>query len=451
MASNHKMKIQTFKILFILLIVIFVSPEVSSSSNKGKISESIPDVFVLFDTEKETEYAIVVEKSTQQLFLYAYDGVYREIYRTNCSTGEVSGAKTKSGDKKTPEGVYFFIKEYKKEDLSPIYGTRSFPVDYPNILDRIAGHDGNAIWMHGTNEPIKPYDSNGCIALENDDIDKLAKYITLNRTPIIIVDKLSYLSSNSVNGMKESFLNFLSQSNDALEKGTYHEYLKYYDHEYVPDISWWADWDKLRKKLSVSYAPFSVKLERASILKHKEVYIALFDLYIIAQDKRMFAGTKKLFLADKGNHLKIIGEEYQYLLDKKKKYKRKNPLITAGRNMKLAIDDERNIPDMIDGWLKAWSSKDIKRYANYYSKDFRSQEGVNLRKWLRYKNRLNRKYDYIHVSGDNLVINKDLKRGTVFFVQTYVSSGYSGVGIKKLIIKRENGQWKIYRETWEKM
>jgi len=49
----------------------------------------------------------------------------------------------------------------------------------------------------------------------------------------------------------------------------------------------------------------------------------------------------------------------------------KNPLITACRNMKLAIDDERKIPDMIDGWLKAWSSKDIKRYANYYSKDFR--------------------------------------------------------------------------------
>ena len=171
----------------------------------------------------------------------------------------------------------------------------------------------------------------------------------------------------------------------------------------------------------------------------------------MAKDKSLFAGTKKLFIADTGNHLKIIGEEYQNLFNNKNNNKQQNPLITACRNLKWEIEDEHIIPDMIDGWLKAWSSKDIKRYKSYYAKDFHSQEGANLKTWLNYKSRLNRKYDYIHVSKDNLVINRGHKRSTVSFLQTYVSSGFSGVGIKKLILKRKNGQWKIYRETWKKM
>ncbi len=424
------MKIQSYKLLVIIIIVFFICQGISSSSNNGKVSRKIPDAFVSFDLKKGIDYAIVVEKSSQQLFLYAYDGVYREIYRTNCSTGEVTGAKARSGDKKTPEGVYFFTKQYKKKDLAPIYGTRSFPMDYPNIIDRIAGRDGNSIWMHGTNKPLKPRDSNGCVALKNRDIDKLAKYISLHRTPIIIVDKLSYLSYNSLNKRKKFVLNFLAQSNDALEKGTYHEYLNYYDPEYVPDISWWSEWNKLRKKLSVSYLPFSVKLGKASVLKHKKVYVALFDLYIVAKDKESFVGTKKLFIANKGNHLKIIAEEYQNLSAKKKNHKQENPLVIACRNLKWTIDDEHRIPDMIDEWLKAWSSKDIKRYGSYYAKDFRSQDGATRKKWIKYKNRLNRKYDYIRVSKDNLVINRGQNRSTVSFVQTYVSSGYSGMGKK---------------------
>lgn len=444
------MKTQIFKVLFTLLIILFISQGAFATS-KGKISKSIPDVFVSFDSDKENEYAIVVEKSTQRLFLYAYDGMYREIFRTQCSTGEVRGAKSKSGDKKTPEGVYFFTKQYKKKDLTPIYGTRAFPMDYPNILDQIAGRDGNAIWMHGTNKPIKPRDSNGCIALENRDIDRLSKYISLNRTPIIVVDKLSYNSFKSVNKMKKFFFKFLSQSRDALEKGTYHEYLAYFDPEYVPDISWWSDWNKLRKKLSVFDVPFSVEMGKTSILKHKDVYVALFDLYVMAKDKRLFAGTKKLFMRDTGNHLKIIGEEYQHLSDNNKNHIQQNPIITAGRNLEWEIEDEYIIPAMIDGWLKAWSSKDIKRYGSYYAKDFHSQDGANLKTWLKYKRRLNRKYDYIHVSKDNLVINRGHQKSTVSFVQTYVSSGFSGVGVKKLILKRKNGKWKIYRETWKKM
>ena len=127
-----------------------------------------------------------------------------------------------------------------------------------------------------------------------------------------------------------------------------------------------------------------------------------------------------------------------------------NPLVATCRHLKGLSKEDREIPDMIDGWLKAWSSKDIKRYGKYYASNFRSQGEASLKNWLKYKNRLNRKYDYICVSKDNLVINKDKNRCTASFRQTYESNDFKTVGIKQLILIREGGRWKIYRETWKK-
>jgi len=450
------------KIWIVIFFVIITHPDVALSKIKETLSERIPDVLVFLNPEQGNEYAIVVEKDTQRLFLYGLKSAYRKIYDMKCSTGEVHGAKTRAGDKKTPEGVYFFTKEHKKRDLSPIYGSRAFPIDYPNLLDRIAGHDGNAIWMHGTNKPIEARDSNGCIVLENDDIDKLAKYITLNRTPVIIVDKLNYTLADSVIKEKNSVLGFLSKWNDALVKGTYHDYLKFYDSEYVPDISWWSDWNKTRKRLKQRHIYYSVDPKKISILKHHEAYTVLFDQIVQSSGKDVYTGIRKLFLTDVGAGFRITGEEYQVRPKAQMNGKHKNPLVaaclrllwTSGDDREISkkqLDGKREIAQMIDAWLKAWSSKDIKRYGAYYARDFHSQGGADLKTWLKYKDRLNRKYDFIQVSKKNLVIKRDKNKSTVYFVQTYASNQYKAVGMKRLVLKREGTRWKIYRESWKKM
>jgi hypothetical protein len=124
-------------------------------------------------------------------------------------------------------------------------------------------------------------------------------------------------------------------------------------------------------------------------------------------------------------------------------------LIAKLRDLKNQYDDKRNIKDLINTWLKAWSAKDIKQYGNCYAKNFISQGGGNLQSWLKYKSRLNKKYDFIRVSIDNPVIKRDRNKIKVFFAQTYVSSGYSSVSLKRLELIREGGLWKIYREISE--
>lgn len=445
----------------LLLSFLMMNGDAGAAADKKDGGRQVPDVLVAFDAG-EAGYAIVVEKQNQRLFLYDLGANFRRILSFNCSTGEVAGSKSRSGDKKTPEGVYFFTQMHRKRDLAPIYGSRAFPMDYPNLLDRIAGRDGNSIWMHGTNKPLKPRDSNGCVALNNVDIDRLAKYITLNRTPIIVVDTLSYLPVASAQQSGRSALDFLSRWAASIEKGTYHDYLKHYDADYVPDIAWWPDWSNIRKKTADTDRAVSLELKNRMVFKNDDIFVALVDQVVTLSGKSAYAGTRKLFFVEKNDRYRIVGDVYQAVPEKRKSVSSRNPLIAVAQTLlvppktivarqeKKSPDPDRQIPDMIDAWLRAWSAKDIQTYGSYYSRSFRSQGGASLDAWLDYKRRLNRKYKYIRVTKRNLSVKQGKTQSVATFVQDYRSNRLNTLGTKKLILVRENGRWKIFRESWKK-
>jgi murein L,D-transpeptidase YafK len=429
--------------VFLLLLPILSG----AGQNKDPYSDKIPDMLVSFGEDKTPRYAIIVEKETQTLFLFCHENdVTREVLRFKCSTGLTPGPKTKSGDSKTPEGVYFFIKEHLKKDLAPIYGTRAYPTDYPNIMDRMAGRDGNAIWLHGTNKALKPRDSNGCIVMKNTDIDELAGYVTLNQTPIIIVQQLFYRTDASRTGAERAANSLLKDWTTALREGTYHQFLNFYDSNYLPDISWWPVWRKVRKG---NDTPISIGNDPVSIYHHKDLYVMFFDQSLFSKSGRLPVGRRKIFLKKNENRYRIIGDEYLTTAVANGKETAKSPLVAAYRKLLVKPEKESGVEEMIADWLKAWSAKDIKAYGNYYYKDFRSQ-GMNRKRWLEYKEYLNKKKAFIKVEADNVKIRKDGKRRTATFLQIYTSPGYRAIGTKKLILVREDGRWKIFRETWKK-
>ena len=439
-----------FQGLILILLFILTTGGFSSISAQNRLSR-IPDVLVSFGPEQGSEHAIVVETSTQTLYLFSDDGSFKEIKNYRVSTGETPGAKSRSGDRKTPVGVYFFTKKFEKRDLAPIYGTRAFPMDYPNVLDRQAGRSGNAIWLHGTNKPIKPRDSNGCIALANPHIDALDSFITLNRTPIIVVDTLSYNSVKELESTKASVLRFLSAWNNALQTGTYHQYLSYYHSDYLPQIDWWPEWGRIKKAMGTSYAPAQIDLDKIAIYRYSGVYVALFDQTLKSETGNQLIGTRKLFLKKDGKKFRIIGDEYQSHPFPEEKKKRTQPLLVAFHKDKIEPKKESDeIAKTIEGWLKAWSSKDIRRYGAYYAKGFRSK-GKNRKSWLQYKNKLNRKYKYIRVSKKDLEIQDGKMKSIATFIQTYKSPKFKAVGRKRLVLIKENEQWKILRETYRKL
>ena len=157
----------------------------------GGIASKLPANLII-SPKASPHHVILVEKSSQRLFIYQFDGDYELVATYNCATGENPGDKQISGDSKTPEGIYFFTKAVGEKYLTSTYGARAFPMSYPNLLDRRRSKGGNNIWVHGTNEELQERSTNGCIVLVNGDVVQLDSYIELWNTPIIVEQELKY-------------------------------------------------------------------------------------------------------------------------------------------------------------------------------------------------------------------------------------------------------------------
>jgi len=137
-------------------------------------------------------YCILVEKDRQRLRVLRHDGRLQVVAEYAAATGENPGPKENEGDSKTPEGVYFITKAYLDRKVS-VFGTRAFHLNYPNYFDLREGRSGYGIYIHGTNRELRFNSSNGCVTLNNTDLDRLADYLTVG-TPVFIVPSLGTLT-----------------------------------------------------------------------------------------------------------------------------------------------------------------------------------------------------------------------------------------------------------------
>lgn len=140
-------------------------------------------------------YCLLVEKDRQRLRVLRHDGRLQVVAEYVAATGENFGPKEKEGDAKTPEGVYFITKSYQDRKVS-VFGTRAFQLNYPNYFDLRAGRDGYGIFIHGTNKKLRFNSSNGCVTLNNSDLDSLADFLRVG-TPVFIVPSLNGLRDDA--------------------------------------------------------------------------------------------------------------------------------------------------------------------------------------------------------------------------------------------------------------
>jgi murein L,D-transpeptidase YafK len=407
----------------------------------------IPSCLIGLNLKEKPGYALVVEKVSQTLRVYEWDGDFHLKHTFPCSTGEASGKKEKTGDRKTPEGVFFFTKAFPKRDLSPTYGTGAFVLDYPNLIDRRQNRSGYNIWLHGTNKPLKKRDTNGCIALKNKHIDIVRRYIHLNRTPIIIKATLHMVSAQNLFAEQQALRDFLSGWRHAFTSGDKSQYLVYYDRLDSKGEQLWKTWEAIRPSWEKAQVPFEMKFENLALARSNPCVVALFDQIATLDKHMMRVGTVKLYLEPEKGSWKIIGEEYQ---PGTVSTEGRHPMAASLVRLETLRKDYKTVAELVAEWADAWSSKDIERYGTCYAEDFYAQR-MSLKSWLKYKKRLNTQYKKINVVVEDLEVRQDGDRGTATFVQRYSSSRHQSVGIKRLRLKRVNGLWKIYRETWHKI
>jgi len=420
---------------------VFAGMEPVVSVNSTRLPEAL--VLLPFNVN-----AVLVEKSSQQVFLFSSNsnGVYERL-KFPCSTGASGGNKLRSGDQKTPEGVYFLTDEYEERYLAPVYGKKAFPTDYPNFLDRKEGKNGSAIWLHGTNKKLKPMDSNGCVAMDNQDILQLAQYLAPGATPVVMVEKVSYSEPATINGERKALLSLLSSWEKAIDSGTYHEYLSLYDSDYIPDIEWWQKWLSIRKQAAENKLKIRIFMDSPGIYREKSVFVLFFDMGIELENRRTTLGKRKLFVEKKGDTYRISGDMFQTF--PKGEGSKTGLIAVAAEKLYLNATVSQSPKKTVDEWLAAWSSKDIKTYGNFYSATFIS-DGMNKKKWVERKLMLAEKYDFIKVGGSDFKIVEDETTAVVSFVQDYQVKEFREKGIKTLLLVKEEEEWRIYRESWKK-
>ncbi|MDX2494235.1 MAG: L,D-transpeptidase family protein [Desulfuromusa sp.] len=155
----------------------------------------------LLTLSHDTEYALVVDKNKNRLYVYRNSGpglppeLVDDFYVV---LGKKIGDKSREGDLKTPNGVYFVTSYLPDEKLPPLYGSGAFPVNYPNEYDHRLQKTGNGIWLHGTDKSLysrPPLDSEGCVVLTNEEFTRISQYVAVGRTPVVISEAVDWISS----------------------------------------------------------------------------------------------------------------------------------------------------------------------------------------------------------------------------------------------------------------
>jgi murein L,D-transpeptidase YafK len=379
---------------------------------------------------------ILVDKSAQKTFVYQWKDLSRPLRTYKCSTGENNGPKARQNDKKTPEGIYFFTHSYLKKDLSPIYGVRAFPIDYPSPMDKKEGNGGYGIWFHGTNKPLKPNDSNGCVVLKNQYIDEMASYITLNDTPAVICSRIEMVERSELERERRKMQEIIESWRRAWEGKMIDRYMSFYSPRFSVDGRDWNQYKAYKARLARSYKQIMVDIDHLWLLKNGSTILAKFDQRY--QTERLQSeGEKRLYLQQNSKEWKIVGEFFH-----KKELKRGPPTDPY-------FYTQEEIRKFILSWQDAWEKKNLEEYILCYDAAFTSR-GMDLDAWKAHRDRLNRKYRSININITDLkILPASTREARISFKQTYQADAYQDCSVKRLVVVKKGRDWRIKEEEWQ--
>ena len=212
-------------IRFLLLMTAFAAVEVAAQSETRlpayvlELPESVADVLIA-ETASATLHRFVRTDTVAQF----RDERYMSI-------GQRGPGKQRAWDRRTPLGVYFITEQLDTSRMHEKYGVTAFPLDYPNEWDRKLGRTGDGIWIHGVSrheERRPPWDTDGCIALPNDELLALANDLKPLVTPVIVTRNLEWLPPERIESLRAEFRSALQGWSQSLESGDLHAYLSFY-------------------------------------------------------------------------------------------------------------------------------------------------------------------------------------------------------------------------------
>lgn len=268
---------------------------------------------------ESVKYAVLVEKSSHRLYVYQRqeDQPPKLVQNYYVSTGKKEGNKYTSGDLRTPEGVYFITSWIPKDKLPDKYGVGAFPLNYPNELDRRHGKTGYGIWLHGTESNYysrPPLDSEGCMVLTNIDFNSLKKELHPGETPVVIVEKVDWLTPKVWLQERDKLLTALELWRSDWESMDVDRYLSHYSDDFWSQGYDLKSWSKRKRRIARNKSYQKIQLSDISLLAYAETATGKKDI-VVARFQQDYQSSnyqsdvsKRLYLQGNNNHWKIMYE-----------------------------------------------------------------------------------------------------------------------------------------------
>jgi murein L,D-transpeptidase YafK len=276
----------------------------------------------LLQLQPQQKYALVVDTSKYTLYVFEnVDGMPRYIADYYTSIGKNGIDKNREGDKKTPLGVYHVTDSLPRDRLnvlygnkSELYGTGAYPINYPNEWDRRQGRNGHGIWLHGV--PFDTYSrpprsSDGCVALTNEDFERIGRSVQIGLTPVIISHDIEWVTPDASAALRKDLVQALEGWRADWESLDTDKYLKRYSANFSSGKQGLADWSEHKRKVNAGKSWIKVKVDQVSMFLYpgsrNDLAVVTFEQDYSSSNLTQ-KSRKRQYWIKEGNSWKIIYE-----------------------------------------------------------------------------------------------------------------------------------------------
>lgn len=259
---------------------------------------------------------LIAETAAAKLHRYdANNGVLALGDTQRMSIGQNGAGKVRSGDRRTPLGIYFVVEELDTRNLHEKYGPVAFPLDYPNAWDDRKSRTGYGIWIHGVTpgsgeRPTR--DTDGCIALPNEQLLSLKPFLEPLQIPVIVAREIRTASANETVEIREQLLAALDSWADSFRDGDWHRYLSMYAEDFVYRDLNRDEWIAYRLKTAGTRAIEDYVVDEVLLIADPEennLYLSRFRQTIV-ESGRTLATTKRLYWRKSpAGRMQIVAED----------------------------------------------------------------------------------------------------------------------------------------------
>jgi murein L,D-transpeptidase YafK len=279
---------------------------------------------VLADGELPASLILVPESTTTLFVAETSTALFHRFDRSSdglvlsashyMSIGSNGSGKQRSGDRRTPLGAYFVTEQLDTSQLHDKYGVTAFPLDYPNTWDRLSERDGDGIWVHGVlpDGGRRPeQDTDGCIALPNEDLSLLAPAFRDNVTPVLVTLAVDWVEEAAVLPLRAELEDRIGDWADSRRQGDLYRYLSLYSDEFRRWGMNKAEWSSLILQTENLGSGQDVEISDLLLVGYPEedgLYLSRFLVETHDDEQKVVSRTRLYWRRDESGVLKIVAE-----------------------------------------------------------------------------------------------------------------------------------------------